>query len=69
MPKYRIALWMGGDYAWLEARTMRQAWKYARHELRIARRLGDGYIASIMRTYDGDNAEYRAQPITRYIAA
>jgi len=67
MPVYRIALWMGGEFAWLEAHTMRQAWKYARHEKRLARRFGDCYTATITRTYDGDNAEYRGQPITQYI--
>lgn len=69
-----MATYSVSDWSWSGVRyvyqTMRAAYQAAHRETRIARRMNDCcWNATITRTFDGDNAEYRANPITRTVLA
>lgn len=65
---YRVSNSVGGEMT--KCNTAREAYYQARREARVARLIGRYMAAAwITRVYDGDSAEYRANPITRMVLA
>jgi hypothetical protein len=65
---YRVSNSVGGEM--IKCNTAREAYYQARREARIARLIGRYTAAAwITRVYNGDNQEYRNNPITRTVTA
>lgn len=54
---------------WREAATMKTAYRIARSQARAAARCHIESNVTITRVYNGDNQEYRDNPITRTVTA
>ena len=54
---------------WREAHDMKTAYRIARSQARAAARCGIESVVTITRVYNGDNQEYRDNPITRTVTA